>query len=199
MQDIIFQLEQAVYNHQQWYNAINRSLICRLPCDKHDINTNAHKECRFGQWYYEMSSKKLTDHSGFIALGEKHLQMHKLAAKILKDSQQNGVVSPIDYDHFANSLERMRLELAVLQRELSDLIYNRDPLTGAINRVYMLPILREQLTLSRRHVQLCCITMIEPEQSVEKSIDHADAALYKAKSEGRNCVRIWGKGNPETE
>ncbi len=51
LQDIIFQLEQVLYNHQEWYNSIIRSLICRLPSDRHDTSTDAHKECRFGQWY----------------------------------------------------------------------------------------------------------------------------------------------------
>lgn len=161
LQDIIFQLEQALYNHQQWYNSIIRSLICKLPSDRHDTNTDAHKECRFGQWYYETSSEKLRQHPGFIALGEEHLHMHKITTKLLVTINNGGTVSSYDYDDLANSLEKMRLEISGLQRELNELLYNRDALTGAINRVTMLQVLREQQALVKRKVQLCSIAMLD--------------------------------------
>lgn len=49
---ISFELDQALYNHLQWHKNLIRVLACRAPCDKHDIIPKAHKECRFGQWYY---------------------------------------------------------------------------------------------------------------------------------------------------
>lgn len=161
LQDIIFQLEQALYNHQQWYLSIIRSLICRLPGDRHDTSTDAHKECRFGQWYYGTASVKLHQYPGFIALGEEHLHMHKITTRLLDAINSGGAVTPYDYDDFANSLERMRLEISVLQRELNELLYNRDALTGAINRISMLPVLREQQALVKRKIQLCSIAMLD--------------------------------------
>lgn len=161
LQDLIFHLEQALYNHQQWHNSILRSLICKLPSDRHDISPDAHKECRFGQWYYETASDKLRQHPGFIALGEEHLRMHKITTKLLLTVHNGGTVASYDYDDFANSLEKMRLEIAVLQRELSDLLYNRDALTGALNRINMLPMLREQQALVKRNIQSCSIAMLD--------------------------------------
>ncbi len=35
------------------------------------------------------------------------------------------------------------------------------------------------------------LTMLDPDTPVELSIDHADKALYMAKSAGGNCVRVW--------
>ena len=284
LQEIIFQLEQALYNHQQRYNSIIRSLICRLPSDRHDIDPHAHEECRFGQWYYEVASEKLRQNPGFIALGEEHRLLHQVTSKLLITINNGGTVSPYDYDNFANVLERMRLEISVLQREMGELIYNRDSLTGAINRISMLPMLREQQALVKRNVQACSIAMLdldhfkkindqyghpagdsvlasisrfiienirpydkffriggeeflicfqnadpkltfdmverirvgisklrihvnenqiikvsasfgiaslEADASIEQSIEYADKALYKAKSEGRNNTKIW--------
>lgn len=284
LQDVILQLEQALYNHQQWYNSIIRSLVCKLPADRHDITHEAYKECRFGQWYYGNYVENLHEHPGYIALGEEHKQMHQAAAKLLVAMSKGSNISPYDYDAFSISIEKLRLEISTLQRELSDLLYNRDALTGAINKVSMLPILREQQELVKRNIQACSIAMldldhfkqvndqhghsagdyvlagviryiiehmrpydkifrvggeefilcmqstdtnsafemverlregiaataieinkneeihitasfgiaaIEPNVTIEETIEHADEALYKAKSEGRNCTRIW--------
>ncbi|KTD11039.1 regulatory protein (GGDEF, PAS, PAC domains) [Legionella gratiana] len=283
LQEFIFQFEQALYNHQQWYNSIIRSLVCRLPSDQHDISVNAHKECRFGQWYYGPSSHKLKQHPAFIALGEEHQYMHKAATTLLVSINKDNNISPHDYDIFSNSIEKLHLEISALQRELNELLYSRDPLTGTINRNNMLPVLREQQELVKRQVQLCCIAMLDLDKfktlndqhghpagdcvlatisrfviesmrpydkvfrvggdefllclqntntalaleiierirsgiakmtininshesvhitasfgltslkadiSIEQAIDQADQALYKAKKEGRNCVRI---------
>jgi diguanylate cyclase (GGDEF)-like protein len=35
------------------------------------------------------------------------------------------------------------------------------------------------------------IALLDPDVSVEQSIDRADKAMYAAKAAGRNCTRIW--------
>ncbi|MFI4956582.1 MAG: diguanylate cyclase [Gammaproteobacteria bacterium] len=161
LQKSIDQLEQALYNHQQWYNALIRTLVCRLPGDAHDLNAEAHKACRFGQWYYGCHiPEKLKEHPGFIAIGEEHLRMHQLCTLLLTENAEN-TITPIDYDKFANALERMRLEILALKRELDETLYNHDPLTGAITRVSMLPILREHQELLKREGGNCVIAMMD--------------------------------------
>lgn len=161
MQQILTQLDQALDNHRQWHNDLMRTLACRLPYDKHDIAPDSFRECRFGQWYYGKNSKELTTHPGFAAIGEAHQRMHKLATQILLTIESHSALSPLDYDSFANSLEHLRLEIYTLKHELEILLYNRDSLTMAINRVTMLPILREQQDLMHRKLQLSCIAMMD--------------------------------------
>lgn len=160
-QKIIAQLDQALYNHTQWHNALVRTLICRLPSDKHDVNPEAYKECRFGQWYYECPDAELQDHPGFLAIGEQHKRMHQLATILFISSNSGNPILSDDYDNFANVLERMRLEIFTLKRELENYLYNRDPLTGAITRVNIMPILREQQELVKRQGETCCIVMLD--------------------------------------
>lgn len=78
LQKSIDQLEQALYNHQQWYSATVRTLVCRLPGDEHDLSMEAHEHCRFGQWYYGKSiPAELKKHPGLVSIGQEHQRMHQ--------------------------------------------------------------------------------------------------------------------------
>lgn len=287
MQQLLSQLDVALYNHQQWHNVLVRTIACRLPSDKHDIVEDAHKECRFGQWYYSNTTAFISEHPGFIAIGESHKHMHHQARQLLNSLETSNTISPMDYDNFANAMERLRLEISALKNEVELILYNRDPLTMAINRISMLPMLREQQELVRRRSESCClamldldffkkvndeyghvagdkvlaaighfllehvraydkvfryggeefllflqnvekkeayemmdrirkdisalpinvglpepisltvslgVTVLDPDLTVEQSIDNADKAMYQAKKAGRNRTQLWEKG-----
>lgn len=161
LRSILNQLEQALYNHQQWHNSLIRTLVCRLPSDKHDVMPYAYKECRFGQWIYSDELKKMTEHPGFIAIKKAHQSMHDRASQLLINNSNNISISPQEYDFFSNSLEQLRLEIFSLRNELEGLLYTRDPLTGTINRINMPQILREQLELAKRQEKNCCLALID--------------------------------------
>lgn len=158
---VIAQLKEALYNHQQWHGALIRTLVCKLPGDRHDIDPQAHTECRFGQWYYGKAPEKLRSHPGFIAMGDEHQRMHHLARLLLIAADAGNPVTALDFDNFANALERLRLEIFALERELEDSLFNRDSLTGAITRFGILPTLREQQELVKRHAQVSYIAMMD--------------------------------------
>lgn len=152
LQTIIDHLDQALYNHKEWHRLLIRALVCQLEPNAHDLASEAHKECRFGQWYYNHQDGGIVEHPRFIAIGDEHIRLHKLAASLITASMTKSSVSTYDYDNFSNSLERLQLEIFSLKHELEELIYQRDPLTKATSRLYMLPILHEQVELLRRHV-----------------------------------------------
>lgn len=158
---IINRLDQSIYNHQQWFNALIRTLICKLPPDQHDMHDQSYKGCRFGQWYYSENAQDLREHPGFKAIGDEHMRLHQLTTNLLNTMTKAKTISPPDYDNFSNALDRFRLEISALRRELENLLYNRDPLTGSTNRISMLPILREQQEISKRENQTCCIVMMD--------------------------------------
>jgi len=175
LQQFITQVDQALYNHIQWHKELIRTLVCRLPSDRHDIVGEAHKECRFGQWYYSQKAPEVLEHPGFIATGEAHQRMHSLASQLLLHSNEQRPILPLEYDHFANALEQMRLELSTLKHELEDLLYNRDTLTGTINRINMLPLLRERQETVKRLNRPCCIAMIDIDHFKEINDVHGHA------------------------
>jgi diguanylate cyclase (GGDEF)-like protein len=158
---IVAQLKEAAYNHQAWHGALVRTLACGLPGDKHDRDESAHTECRFGQWFYSDAPAKLRTHPGFVAIGVEHQRMHHLARLLLITAHAGNPIAPLDYDSFSNALERLRLEMSSLERELENSLFNHDSLTGAITRFDILPTLREQQELVKRHAQTCFIAMMD--------------------------------------
>jgi diguanylate cyclase (GGDEF)-like protein len=158
---IIQQLDMAIRNHEEWFSSLNRQMLCRLPFDQRNLHENAYRECLFGQWLYQHSHPALRDHPAFESIEKEHQRMHQLAARVLLVAQESGSAQPDDYDHFSNSLQRLRLEVQTLKRELETTYYNRDSLTGANTRVGMLTYLREQLELVRRGSQQLTLAMID--------------------------------------
>jgi diguanylate cyclase (GGDEF)-like protein len=161
IQDILRHLDQAVYNHERWYEGLSRSMVCRLPHDERDLSPSAHRLCQFGQWYYGRAAEHFQQHAAFEAIGAEHKFMHQLASRVLLSMTKDQPVSTLDYDQFANSLQRLRLQIATLKRELQDSLYNRDSLTGLSSRLGMLTRLRELLELVKRDVQPCSICMMD--------------------------------------
>ncbi len=161
LQTAIAQLDQAIYSHEQWHKNLLRTLVARLPPDAPDLKPDAHSRCRFGQWYESDPTGFLHEFPAFTALGQAHEQMHQSARHVLQRVADGLPVSASDLDHFNNLLDRMRLEIQSLRRELAEMAENRDPLTGARNRASLLSDLREQQALVRRSVQQCALAMID--------------------------------------
>lgn len=164
MRAAVKELEVASFNHEQWSETILGTLVCRLPPDQRDMSGDAHRACRFGQWYYSSGIANLAHHSGFAELGIEHEHMHRMAARLLQRSLDNEPVSIKDYDAFQTSLKSTRLELATLRRELEEALFNLDPLTGTPSRLSMLSNLREQRELVRRNVHPCTLAMMDLDQ-----------------------------------
>ena len=147
MRSSVAELEQALFNHEQWCEGLYSTLICRLPPDQRDMEVDAHRRCRFGQWYYGTGSIKLSSHRGFEEIAIEHQRMHQYAATLLNASTHRVPISVQDYERFDSALKRMRLEIATLKHDIEDALYNLDPLTGAASRIGMLTKLREEQEL----------------------------------------------------
>lgn len=97
-------LEQALYNHDQWAEALYGALICRLQPDQRDMSGEAHRLCRFGQWYYSSGMVELERHPGFKEIGIEHERMHQYAAGLLRATADGTPISIHDYERFAEQL-----------------------------------------------------------------------------------------------
>lgn len=160
IQALLLQVEQAIVHHERWHRELTRTLLCQLPCDSRDLADDAHRLCRFGQWYDSDATHALRANAAFIAAGTEHVRMHQMAARLLR-AWTSESFTPADYDVFAESLDRLRPKLVALEHELEEAIFNRDPLTDAESRAGMLGRLRELLELGRRHAMRSSIAMMD--------------------------------------
>jgi diguanylate cyclase (GGDEF)-like protein len=161
LDSILVQIEQAIDNHDQWYRQLVRTLVCKLQPDERDMAEDSYTQCRFGQWYYERSNPSLRSHPTFSAMESEHRQLHELVAKLMRVSAAGQSIDPLVYDQFANTLERMRLQLFSLKYEIQDELYNIDPMTGAYMRYGMLAALRDQQALVSRGAGHCAVVMVD--------------------------------------
>jgi len=155
------QLEQAMFYHEQWFEGINRTLVCGLAPDQRDTVDEAHRHCRFGQWLYGGASKALMEHPGFAGIETSHQRMHHCVREMLLASAAGEPVKIDVYERFVTSLKQMRLEVQTMKHELDDAIYNLDPLTGAASRIGMLTKLREEQAFVQRKMHSCCLAMMD--------------------------------------
>jgi len=158
---MISNVDQAIYNHDRWYDALIATLMCRLPYDEHDVHEESFRRCRFGQWLYGEGQRLLNDHASFAAIESEHRRMHQLAMRLLLTAAEGAPMGVQDYELFHSAVKSLRLEASTLKRELEDLLSHIDPLTGVYGRTLLLTVLRELHGLVKRKVMPCSVVMMD--------------------------------------
>lgn len=153
------QLQQAANDHFDWRERLTRTIVCKLPADPDDLANDAHRRCRFGQWYYEKAAAELNEILGAI-VGE-HRRVHEVAACMLNAQARGERVTPEHYDEYLAACDRLRNELDTLRQEIHDILGSCDALTGAYGRARLLPDLRQWRELVLRKLQSCCVIFMD--------------------------------------
>jgi diguanylate cyclase (GGDEF)-like protein len=155
------QLDQAARDHGQWLENVLRTVACRLPRNPVDLAEDAHRHCRFGQWYHGRATLELRDQALFVAMEDEHERLHRIAARVLREAAGDAPLARSSYDELVAASARLRLALDTLRHEIQGSMRDTDALTGAYGRAQLLPELRERRELARRNVQYCCIAFMD--------------------------------------
>jgi diguanylate cyclase (GGDEF)-like protein len=189
LQTVISQIDQAIYNHDQWYKNLLRVLVSHLPPDEADMMPDAHLRCRFGQWYDSPQSTFIQNDPAFLTLGEAHENMHSSARTLLQRATDGKPIPISDWDMFDNKLEKMRLEFHALRHEFASIAQNRDSLTEAQNRASMLPGMRDQQALVQRGRQTCALVMFDLDHFKRVNDEYGHAAGDKVLVSTVRCLK----------
>lgn len=178
------QLEQATRDHLEWHADLLRVIVCELPGDPNDVDSQAHHLCRFGRWYYQLAVPELRDAPAFAAIGVEHRRVHQVATGILRDIAAGRPVRRSEFDELLDSSLRLRAELEQLRREVQAALRSRDALTGAYDRELALPELRRWRASAAAGATPCCVVLMDLDrlQAVNARHGHplGDAVLAEA-------------------
>lgn len=195
VEGVLQELARALDSHEQWHKDLTRTIVCGLPHDPRDVADDAHRQCRFGHWYYGNAAPVLHAHAIFAAIEVEHECVHRLAARLLTSLGAESRVAPDDYDAFANAIDRLRLEIHTLKRDFEVSLIHRDSLTGAESRIDMLTKLGEMRELGKRRHQPCCMALMDVDhfKSINDTHGHAigDQVLKGSVRQLRESLRPY--------
>ena len=155
------QLKEAITEHAEWHEDLLRSAFCGLAIESDDLRAFAHRECRFGRWYYERAPAELREEQTFAALGLTHEHMHRIAGQMLRAVAANRPIARSDFEDLVLTGARLRLDLDSLRASIESTLGHRDVLTGAYGRVEMLPELHELRAQASRGGKPCTIVFMD--------------------------------------
>lgn len=168
------EVEVSLYTHDPLTGAINRADMFSFLRDLHEIVQRQGQPCSIVMMDMD-HFKDVNDKFGHPA-GDKMLVA--ISHYIANNLRPYDKLFRFGGEEFLISMQQTELEecyerIEALRKGVSSLpicLGKRDP---------------EYITASFG------IAALTPEYSVEECIDHADKAMYRAKSEGRNCTRIF--------
>lgn len=154
-------LRHVVDDHAQWHENLLRSMFCEYPVDARELSPAAHRECPFGQWFYEAAPNGMRGHAEFTAMGKEHQHLHQVAGRLLRAVRAKGPIDRLDFEDLVATNARMRVHVDAVRMALDEALGNRDALTSAYGRVDMVPALEALQCLTRQGGTPCSLVFVD--------------------------------------
>jgi diguanylate cyclase (GGDEF)-like protein len=161
LQKALEQLEQATLDHAAWRDHLLRVLSGRQPCDPMDLAADAHRQCLFGRWYFELAVPELRALPSFAMIGAEHADQHRIAVTLLQRRAAGLPVVRETIEEFEEASARLSYALCFIRREIECALNSRDAQTDAHSAGEMVRDLREWRALAAQPARQCCIALME--------------------------------------
>jgi diguanylate cyclase len=161
LRSIVKELEKAVLEHHRWLHGWHRSLIFDLPLDEICFSRHSYRQCHFGQWYCNLPSHLLRNHSGFMAIDQHHRRLHDSAYALAIKLKYGKKISINDYENLIEKEWNFSKTVLDFKEELLKTLFEFDPLTDILNRQAFIRILHGEYARLSRTAESCCICMVD--------------------------------------
>jgi diguanylate cyclase len=168
-------LRLVMDDHASWHENLLRSLFCEHPVASCDLVPAAHRECSFGQWFYDEAPNAMRAEPAFVAMGKEHQQLHQAAARLLRAVRANGPIDRLDFEELVAKNAQLRVHVDALRLAIHGALGNRDALTTAYGRVDMLPALEELQCAIRDRGTSCALVFVDVDHLKEINDLHGHA------------------------
>lgn len=159
--EVIRHLEHAEESHRRWLRTLHGGLVCGHGFGPEVLDADAHRRCRFGQWYYLDDGTLLRDHPEYLALEVLHRVMHDSAREVARAHQTGQQVPDALYDMFMDRQELFAESVLTLRDRLREYLFSFDTLTGVMTREPFLSLLAAQMERSRRGGEPAVLAMLD--------------------------------------
>jgi diguanylate cyclase (GGDEF)-like protein len=159
--EVIRHLDAAEENHRRWLRGVHGGLVCNRALGPDVLDQNAHRNCRFGQWYYHNDVGLLQRHPEYLALEVLHRAMHDSAREIVLRNNACEPVAGRDYDLFLDRQELFAETLRGLRDRLREFLFSFDALTGVMTREPFMTQLAAEMERSRRSGDPAVVALLD--------------------------------------
>lgn len=183
LRDISTAIADAITEHELWLDSWRRAALCGLPPAKSVTDVDAHRKCRFGQWFQHNGGSGMLDGSLFADLDLMHREVHE-AARYLAGKQAAGKTIPLDeYDALMDVADKFR-KIAVRIQELhgrpeDSEVAEDDDMAELQSRLIMLSELERERERALRTDSQLCLVMVRPNDLAEIRQTHGLVAIDK--------------------
>jgi diguanylate cyclase len=167
------QLKRTTEEHATWHEDVLRSIFCDdFSAQDAVLASTAHRDCSFGRWFYDEAPNGLRDQPAFVATGKEHQRLHQVAARMLRAAKGGAPVARPDFEDLVATSARLRVQVDYLRSSIEAALGNRDPLTGALGRVAMLPDLHDLRSAVEHGSQPCTLVFMDVDQLKRINDEH---------------------------
>jgi diguanylate cyclase len=167
------QLKHTTEQHATWHEDVLRAIFCDDLASEHGASAaTGHRECAFGRWFYDEAPNGLRDQPAFVAIGKEHQRLHQVAAKLLRGAKSGASVARADFEDFVATSARLRVQIDYLRSSIEAALGNRDPLTGALGRIAMLPELHDLRAGLQHGGRACTLVFMDVDELKRINDEH---------------------------